>query len=75
MHRLTSYGGSGVYTYLEDLKIWVDNFDNRSFDGQTFYDWMHKRIKFKRNKDNDAFGLSFGNFNEHDATQTYPWNP
>ena len=60
------YGGSGVYTSLEDLKKWVDNFETRSFGGDAFYDLMHKRVRFEHSKDNDAFGLAFGNFNGHE---------
>ncbi len=56
------YGGSGVYTSLADLKKWFDNFETRTFGGDAFYALMHHRMKFKHDKQNDAFGLVFGDF-------------
>jgi len=36
---------------------------SKSFGGQEFYDLMHKTIKFKHDRDNQAFGLYIGDFN------------
>lgn len=57
------YGGSGVYSTIKDLFLWNKNWYTHQFGGQPFYDLMHKRIKFDHPKDNDAFGLVFGNYN------------
>ena len=59
------YGGSGVYTTLEDLKKWVDNFESQSFGGEAFYNLMHQTMAFNHDKQNDAFGLVHGDFNGH----------
>ena len=60
------YGGSGIYTTLNDLKKWVSNFQTKKFGGQAFYDLMHKTLKFEHSKSNDAFGLVIGDFNGHE---------
>lgn len=60
------YGGSGVYTSLEDMLKWQRNFETREFGGDAFYELMHRRMKFEHEKDNDAFGLFFGDFNGHE---------
>ncbi|WP_075343941.1 serine hydrolase domain-containing protein [Tenacibaculum agarivorans] len=57
------YGGSGVVTTIEDLLKWSANMTSKRFGGQEFYDLMHKTLKFKHEKDNQAFGLYIGNFN------------
>ncbi len=59
------YGGSGVYTTMNDLKKWIVNFQTKTFGGQEFYDMMHKTMEFKHDKSNDALGLVFGDFNGH----------
>ncbi len=51
------YGGSGIYTTLEDFKKWISNFYSKEFGGQQFYDLMHQTMKFEHEKSNDAFGL------------------
>lgn len=60
------YGGSGIYSTLEDLKKWVINFQSKSFGGQAFYDLMHTTMPFEHTKTNDALGLVFGDFNGHE---------
>ena len=58
------YGGSGVFSTVEDLAKWDRNFDsNRLASG--FSEQMLHREKFKHDKDNDAFGLVFGEFQGH----------
>lgn len=57
------YGGSGVVTTIDDLLKWSANMTSKSFGGQEFYDLMHKTIKFKHDRDNQAFGLYIGDFN------------
>ncbi len=56
------YGGSGLFTSVEDWYRWNQNFYSHRLGGKAFYDLMHKRMKFAHDKDNDAFGLVFGNF-------------
>jgi len=60
------YGGSGIYTTMNDLKKWIVNFQTKSFGGEAFYELMHKTMKFKHDKSNDAFGLVKGDFNGHE---------
>lgn len=57
------YGGSGIYTTMDDLKKWIVNFQTKTFGGQEFYDLMHTTMKFEHAKSNDALGLAFGDFN------------
>ena len=57
-----TYGGSGVVTTVNDLFKWSDNFFTKKFGGQQFYELMHTKLKFKNGKDNQAFGLYFGNY-------------
>ena len=63
-HPRTSphYGGSGVMTTVEDLLKWSENFVTKKFGGQEFYDLMHKTMKFKHDRNNQAFGLYFDKF-------------
>jgi CubicO group peptidase (beta-lactamase class C family) len=56
------YGGSGIVTTVDDLILWSENFFTHKFGGQAFYDLMHKTMKFKNGKDNQAFGLYFGDY-------------
>lgn len=60
------YGGSGMYSTLNDLAKWTINFQTKKFGGQAFYDLMHKTMKFEHKKLNDAFGLAFGDFNGYE---------
>lgn len=57
------YGGSGIFTTVEDLKKWTVNFQTKAFGGEEFYNLMHTTMKFEHEKSNDAFGLVFGDFN------------
>lgn len=54
------YGGSGVFTSINDWYLWDKNFYTMTLEGKQFYDLINKRIKFEHDKDNDAFGLVFG---------------
>lgn len=56
------YGGSGVFTSINDWYLWDKNFYDQKLGGKSFYDLMHKRMKFNHSKDNDAFGLVFGDY-------------
>ena len=56
------YGGSGVVTTVNDLLKWSENFFTKDFGGQEFYNLMHRTEKFKNGRDNQAFGLYFGQY-------------
>jgi len=51
------YGGSGVFSTLEDLAKWDGNWYSPKLDGEAFTALMNKRMRFQHDKDNDAFGL------------------
>ncbi|MEM6380127.1 MAG: serine hydrolase domain-containing protein, partial [Bacteroidota bacterium] len=64
IHRNAAhYGGSGIFSTIEDLKRWNDNFQTRDFGGDAFYELMHRTQSFDHSKSNDAFGLYHGDFN------------
>jgi CubicO group peptidase (beta-lactamase class C family) len=51
------FGGSGVFTTLNDLLLWDRNWYSGMLAGQQFTELMNRREKFAHDKDNDAFGL------------------
>ena len=51
------FGGSGVFTTLNDLLLWDRNWSNGSLAGPGFTSLMNRRQHFRHDKDNDAFGL------------------
>ena len=51
------FGGSGVFTTLNDLLLWDRNWYSGTLAGQQFTELMNRREKFAHDKDNDAFGL------------------
>lgn len=60
------YGGSGVFSTLEDLARWDGNFESGTLAGPKFTEWMYHRMHFEHDKDNDAFGLVFGHYRGHE---------
>jgi CubicO group peptidase (beta-lactamase class C family) len=56
------YGGSGVFSTVEDLAKWDSNFNSNKLAGPQFTQLMLRREKFNHDKDNDALGLVFGEF-------------
>jgi CubicO group peptidase (beta-lactamase class C family) len=56
------YGGSGVFSTVEDLAKWDASFDSNKLAGPQFTQLMLRREKFRHDKDNDALGLVFGDF-------------
>jgi CubicO group peptidase (beta-lactamase class C family) len=56
------YGGGGVFTSLEDWAKWDANWTTRQLAGERFHELMHRRERFAHDKDNDAFGLVFGEY-------------
>jgi CubicO group peptidase (beta-lactamase class C family) len=51
------FGGSGVFTTLDDLLLWDRNWYTGALIGPQFTELMNKQMKFMHDKDNDAFGL------------------
>jgi CubicO group peptidase (beta-lactamase class C family) len=51
------FGGSGVFTTLDDLLLWDRNWYTGGLAGPAFTELMNRRQKFQHDKDNDAFGL------------------
>lgn len=51
------FGGSGVFTTLDDLLLWDRNWYDGALAGPGFTELMNRRQKFHHDKDNDAFGL------------------
>jgi CubicO group peptidase (beta-lactamase class C family) len=51
------YGGSGVFSTLEDLARWDENWYSSRLAGPAFTELMNQRMHFQHDKDNDAFGL------------------
>jgi CubicO group peptidase (beta-lactamase class C family) len=56
------YGGSGVFSTIEDLAKWDASFYSNKLAGPQFTQLMLRREKFSHDKDNDALGLVFGDF-------------
>ncbi|HEX6880130.1 MAG TPA: serine hydrolase domain-containing protein [Terriglobales bacterium] len=51
------FGGSGVFTTLNDLLLWDRNWYSGALAGPQFTELMNRRQRFLHDKDNDAFGL------------------
>lgn len=51
------FGGSGVFSTLDDLARWSDSFDARALGGPAFAALIWRREAFAHGKDDDAFGL------------------
>ena len=56
------YGGSGVFSSIEDLAIWEANFDHPRVGGEAYVSLMYRTAKFEHPKENDAFGLVWRDF-------------
>jgi CubicO group peptidase (beta-lactamase class C family) len=59
------YGGSGVFTTLNDLLLWDRNWYASTLAGPEFAELMNRRQKFQHDKDNDAFGLVWRSLYDH----------
>jgi CubicO group peptidase (beta-lactamase class C family) len=51
------FGGSGVFSTLNDLLLWDTNWYTASLAGPSFTELMNHRQKFEHDKDDDALGL------------------
>ena len=56
------YGGSGVFSSVEDLAKWADNFDHPRVGGRDYVSLMYQTTRFQHPKVNDAFGLVWREF-------------
>lgn len=59
------YGGSGVFSTIQDLARWDENFYTHRLGGKKFTALMLRREKFSHAKDNDALGLVIGEHAGH----------
>lgn len=62
IRRSPHYGGSGVFTTVADLGLWAQSIDNHALAGPEFTDLLLSTRRFDHDKDNDAFGLVWGDF-------------
>lgn len=56
------FGGSGVFSSLEDLARWNDAFAHPRLGGAAFAAQMQQFEQFEHDKKNDAFGLVYGEY-------------
>jgi CubicO group peptidase (beta-lactamase class C family) len=56
------YGGSGLHTTLEDLALWDQSFYNHKLGGAELTKLLESTMKFEHPKENDAFGLVWGEY-------------
>jgi CubicO group peptidase (beta-lactamase class C family) len=61
------FGGSGVFTTLNDLLLWDRNWYSGQLAGPKFTVLMNARKTFANGKDNDALGLVWREFYGHAA--------
>ncbi len=63
IRRSPHYGGSGVFTTIDDLAKWDRALRTDGLAGPAFTELMLSTQRFEHDKDNDAFGLVWGDFN------------
>ncbi len=56
------YGGSGVFTTIDDLTRWDHNLQTDTLGGPALTDLLLSTMKFEHPKTNDAFGLVWGEY-------------
>jgi CubicO group peptidase (beta-lactamase class C family) len=61
LRRSPHFGGSGLFTSVEDLVKWDRNFSTHKLGGPELTALMLSTMKFDHAKANDAFGLVWGN--------------
>jgi CubicO group peptidase (beta-lactamase class C family) len=54
------YGGSGMFTSLEDLARWDHSFESHALGGPALTRLLLSTMRFEHPKANDAFGLVWG---------------
>lgn len=66
--RAAHYGGSGVFSSIEDLAKWDAALRNHTVDGPGFTEVLLSTKRFAHDKDNDAFGIVHG---AHQGRETH----
>ena len=59
------FGGSGLFTSVEDLARWSRSFETHALGGPELTALLLSTMKFQHDKTNDAFGLVWGNHRGH----------
>ncbi len=62
IRRSPHYGGSGLFTTIEDLARWDRNFETHQLGGPALTELRLSTMKFDHDKANDAFGLVWGEY-------------
>jgi CubicO group peptidase (beta-lactamase class C family) len=62
VRRSPHYGGSGLFTTVEDLARWNRSFTTHQLGGPGLTALLLSTMKFEHDKANDAFGLVWGTF-------------
>jgi CubicO group peptidase (beta-lactamase class C family) len=65
IRRSPHYGGSGVFSSIEDLARWVKSLRDHSLGGPALTELLLSTRRFDHAKVNDAFGLVWGEFEGH----------
>ncbi len=65
IRRSPHFGGSGLFTTVEDLARWDQNFTTHELGGAELTSLMLTTMKFEHSKTNDAFGLVWGAYRGH----------
>ena len=63
--RSPHFGGSGLFTSVEDLARWSRSFETHALGGPELTALLLSTMKFQHDKTNDAFGLVWGNHRGH----------
>ena len=62
IRRSPHFGGSGVFTSVADLARWDRSFITHQLGGVRLTGLLLSTMRFQHDKDNDAFGLVWGNY-------------
>jgi CubicO group peptidase (beta-lactamase class C family) len=62
VRRAPHYGGSGVFSSIDDLVRWDRSFDTHALGGPALTNLLLSTRRFEHAKANDAFGLVWGDF-------------
>lgn len=65
IRRSPHFGGSGLFTSVEDLARWSRSFETHALGGPDLTALLLSTMKFQHDKTNDAFGLVWGNHRGH----------
>jgi CubicO group peptidase (beta-lactamase class C family) len=62
LRRSPHYGGSGVFSSVEDLARWDESFRTHALGGPALTELLLSTMRFDHDKVNDAFGLVWGDY-------------